>query len=260
MVENNVILQVQDVIMQFGGLWVIDNVSFYVDEVEIFGFIGFNGVGKIILFNVIIVNYKFISGSVILVGMLLKGLKFNQVVNVGIVCIFQNICLFNFMMVLENVMVGFDCVSCYLLLEVVLYIGCYFLVEWVVKVKVMVILEDIGIVYFVYMQVINLSYGNQCKVEIVCVLVIVLKLFLFDELVVGMNLKEIEDLVELIFCMCYDYQFSVLLIEYDMFFVNCLCEWVMVLEYGKLLFSGLMVEVIQYLDVIFVYLGEVNYV
>lgn len=64
MAENNVILQVQDVTMQFGGLRAIDNVSFHVDEAEIFGLIGPNGAGKTTLFNVITANYKPTSGSV----------------------------------------------------------------------------------------------------------------------------------------------------------------------------------------------------
>lgn len=63
MAENNVILQVQDVTMQFGGLRAIDNVSFHVDEAEIFGLIGPNGAGKTTLFNVITANYKPTSGQ-----------------------------------------------------------------------------------------------------------------------------------------------------------------------------------------------------
>jgi ABC-type branched-subunit amino acid transport system ATPase component len=108
MAENNVILQVQDVTMQFGGLRAIDNVSFHVDEAEIFGLIGPNGAGKTTLFNVITANYKPTSGSVTLAGTSLKGLKPNQVVNAGIARTFQNIRLFNSMTVLENVMVGLD--------------------------------------------------------------------------------------------------------------------------------------------------------
>ncbi|PLO00151.1 histidine/lysine/arginine/ornithine ABC transporter ATP-binding protein [Klebsiella pneumoniae] len=104
MAENKVILQVQDVTMQFGGLRAIDNVSFHVDEAEIFGLIGPNGAGKTTLFNVITANYKPTSGSVTLAGTSLKGLKPNQVVNAGIARTFQNIRLFNSMTVLENVM------------------------------------------------------------------------------------------------------------------------------------------------------------
>lgn len=117
MAENNVILQVQDVTMQFGGLRAIDNVSFHVDEAEIFGLIGPNGAGKTTLFNVITANYKPTSGSVTLAGTSLKGLKPNQVVNAGIARTFQNIRLFNSMTVLENVMVGLDRASRYSLLE-----------------------------------------------------------------------------------------------------------------------------------------------
>lgn len=102
MAENNVILQVQDVTMQFGGLRAIDNVSFHVDEAEIFGLIGPNGAGKTTLFNVITANYKPTSGSVTLAGTSLKGLKPNQVVNAGIARTFQNIRLFNSMTVLET--------------------------------------------------------------------------------------------------------------------------------------------------------------
>ena len=117
MAENKIILQVQDVTMQFGGLRAIDNVSFHVDEAEIFGLIGPNGAGKTTLFNVITANYKPTSGSVTLAGASLKGLKPNQVVNAGIARTFQNIRLFNSMTVLENVMVGLDRASRYSLLS-----------------------------------------------------------------------------------------------------------------------------------------------
>lgn len=259
MAENNVILQVQDVTMQFGGLRAIDNVSFHVDEAEIFGLIGPNGAGKTTLFNVITANYKPTSGSVTLAGTSLKGLKPNQVVNAGIARTFQNIRLFNSMTVLENVMVGLDRASRYSLLEAALHIGRYFPAERAAKAKAMAILEDIGIAHFAHMQATNLSYGNQRKVEIARAPATAPKLLLLDEPAAGMNPKETEDLAELIFRMRHDYQLSVLLIEHDMPFVNRLCERVMVLEYGKPLFSGLMAEAIQHPDVISAYLGEANY-
>ena len=207
MAQNKVILQVQDVTMQFGGLRAIDSVSFHVDEAEIFGLIGPNGAGKTTMFNVITANYKPTSGSVTLAGKSLKGLKPNRAA----------------------------------------------------KATAMAILDDIGIAHFADVQATNLSYGNQRKVEIARALATSPKLLLLDEPAAGMNPKETEDLADLIFRMRNDYQLSVLLIEHDMPFVNKLCERVMVLEYGKPLFSGLMSEAIQDPDVISAYLGDVRY-
>lgn len=259
MTSNKAILQVQDVVMQFGGLRAIDNVSFHVDEAEIFGLIGPNGAGKTTLFNVITANYKPTSGNVVLDGKSVKGLKPNKVVNAGIARTFQNIRLFNSMTVLENVMVGLDHASHYSLLEAALHIGRYYPAERAARANAMALLEYIGIAQFANMQATNLSYGNQRKVEIARALATGPKLLLLDEPAAGMNPKETEDLASLIFRMRQDYQLSVLLIEHDMPFVNALCERVMVLEYGKPLFSGLMSEAIQHPEVISAYLGDVNY-
>ncbi|WP_213795265.1 ABC transporter ATP-binding protein, partial [Klebsiella michiganensis] len=181
MAQNKVILQVQDVTMQFGGLRAIDSVSFHVDEAEIFGLIGPNGAGKTTMFNVITANYKPTSGSVTLAGKSLKGLKPNRVVNAGIARTFQNIRLFNSMTVLENVMVGLDSASRYSLLEAALHIGRYFPAERAAKAKAMAILDDIGIAHFADVQATNLSYGNQRKVEIARALATSPKLLLLDE-------------------------------------------------------------------------------
>ena len=90
---------------------------------------------------------------------------------------------------------------------------------------------------------ITLSGGEMQKLMMARALYKNCHLLLLDEPAAGMNPKETEDLAELIFRMRHDYQLSVLLIEHDMPFVNRLCERVMVLEYGKPLFSGLMVTV-----------------
>ncbi|PAW18592.1 high-affinity branched-chain amino acid ABC transporter ATP-binding protein LivG [Klebsiella pneumoniae] len=258
MAENNVILQVQDVTMQFGGLRAIDNVSFHVDEAEIFGLIGPNGAGKTTLFNVITANYKPTSGSVTLAGTSLKGLKPNQVVNAGIARTFQNIRLFNSMTVLENVMVGLDRAAATRCWRRPAY---WSLLSGRAGGESQSDGHPGGYRHrhFAHMQATNLSYGNQRKVEIARALATAPKLLLLDEPAAGMNPKETEDLAELIFRMRHDYQLSVLLIEHDMPFVNRLCERVMVLEYGKPLFSGLMAEAIQHPDVISAYLGEANY-
>ena len=259
MESPEVILDVKNVSIQFGGLRAIDNVSFQVSEAEIFGLIGPNGAGKTTMFNIITANYRATSGEVVLAGKPLTGLKPNQVVARGIARTFQNIRLFNSMTVLENVMIGLDRTSRYSLAEAALRIGRFFSAERKTREKALALLDYIGIADFADMQATNLSYGNQRKVEIARALATSPKLLLLDEPAAGMNPKETEDLAQLIFRMRKDYQLSVLLIEHDMPFVNTLCERVMVLEYGKPLFSGLMSEAINHPEVIAAYLGDLSY-
>ncbi len=259
MESPEIILDVKNVSIRFGGLRAIDNVSFQVREAEIFGLIGPNGAGKTTMFNIITANYKATSGDVILAGKPLSGLKPNQVVARGIARTFQNIRLFNSMSVLENVMIGLDRTSRYSLPEAALRIGRFFSAERRTREKALALLDYIGIADFADMQATNLSYGNQRKVEIARALATSPKLLLLDEPAAGMNPKETEDLAQLIFRMRKDYQLSVLLIEHDMPFVNALCERVMVLEYGKPLFNGLMSEAINHPEVIAAYLGDLSY-
>ena len=255
MAENNVILQVQDVTMQFGGLRAIDNVSFHVDEAEIFGLIGPNGAGKTTLFNVITANYKPTSGSVTLAGTSLKGLKPNQVVNAGIARTFQNIRLFNSMTVLENVMVGLDRASRYSLLEAALHIGRYFPAERAAKAKAMAILEDIGIAHFAHMQATNLSYGNQRKVEIARALATHPKLLMLDEPAAGMNPQETNELTEFIGRIRDEFHMTILLIEHHMDLVMDISDRIYVLEFGKLIAEGIPEAVQMDQRVIDAYLG-----
>lgn len=259
MVQNKPVLRVQDIAMQFGGLKAIDGVSFQIEEAEIFGLIGPNGAGKTTLFNVITARYKPTAGDVLLGDKSIKGLKPNQMVGAGIARTFQNIRLFPSMTVLENVLVGLDSKSHYSLLEAALHIGRYFPAERAARAKAREILDYIGIGQFADTPATGLSYGNQRKVEIARALATGPKILLLDEPAAGMNPKETDDLAKLIFRMREDHQLSVLLIEHDMPFVNALCERVMVLEYGKPLFSGPMAEAINDPAVISAYLGDLKY-
>ncbi|OSN08728.1 ABC transporter ATP-binding protein [Lonsdalea iberica] len=256
---NETLLRVADVTMQFGGLRAIDGVSFQIAPAEIFGLIGPNGAGKTTLFNVITANYKPTGGTVELESQALTGLKPNQVVNRGIARTFQNIRLFPSMTVLDNVLIGLDRFIHYSFLEAALRCGRFFMAEKRAQEKAMQLLEYIGIAEHAHSLATNLSYGNQRKVEIARALATTPKLLLLDEPAAGMNPRETAELAQLIFKMRKDFGLTVLLIEHDMSFVNSLCERVMVLDYGKALFSGTPNEAINHPDVIAAYLGDIDY-
>lgn len=251
------ILEVSQAIMQFGGLRAIDNVTFSIDSGEIFGLIGPNGAGKTTMFNIITANYKPTSGSIKLLDEEITRYKPNKIVTKGIARTFQNIRLFESMSVLENVLIGLHHSMRYTFVEAAFRLGRFFKEEREAREKAMEILRYIGIGEHADSLATSLSYGNQRKVEIARALATSPKLLLLDEPAAGMNPKETEELSELILKMKQDFDLSVLLIEHDMPFVNRLCDRVLVLDYGKMLFAGTPQEAINDERVIAAYLGDV---
>ncbi|PZT47786.1 high-affinity branched-chain amino acid ABC transporter ATP-binding protein LivG [Helicobacter valdiviensis] len=250
------LLQLEDVSIQFGGLKAIDGVSFSIKENEIFGLIGPNGAGKTTMFNIITANYKPTSGKVTFMGKNISKYKPNTIVNLGIARTFQNIRLFSSMSVLENVLIGFHNEARYTFFEAVFRVGRFFKEEKRIKQRAIELLEYLGLQDSIYLPADSLSYGNSRKVEIARALATNPKLLLLDEPAAGMNPKETEELCELIFKMKKDFNLSVMLIEHDMPFVNKLCSEVLVLDYGKKLFSGKPQDAINNKEVIAAYLGD----
>lgn len=250
------LLELENVRIAFGGLKAIDNVSFQVKEDTIFGLIGPNGAGKTTMFNIITANYKPTSGKVTFCGRNISRFKPNTIVNLGIARTFQNIRLFNSMSVLENVMIGLHNEARYSFFEAMFRVGRYFKEEKRIKNKAIELLEYLGLRDKINLPANSLSYGNSRKVEIARALATNPKMLLLDEPAAGMNPKETEELCELILKMKKDFNLSVLLIEHDMPFVNKLCSEVLVLDYGKKLFSGTPQEAINDKQVIAAYLGD----
>ena len=253
------VLEMQNVEKNFGGVRAIDNFSVTLEPGKIHGLIGPNGAGKTTIFNNITGIYAPDSGKIIFNGTDITGSAPHRVAQLGIGRTFQNIRLFSNLSVLSNVVIASNLDATYNLADAMFKTKKYKEREKHLEEKAMDLLEVVGLADKANEQASSLPYGHQRKLEIARALATAPKLLLLDEPAAGMNPKETEDLAELIFRMRHDYQLSVLLIEHDMPFVNRLCERVMVLEYGKPLFSGLMAEAIQHPDVISAYLGEANY-
>ena len=250
------LLELKDVSISFGGIKAIDNVSFCIENNTIFGLIGPNGAGKTTMFNIITANYKPTSGKVSFNGKNISNYKPNTIVNLGIARTFQNIRLFNSMSVLDNVLIGLHNNAKYSFFEAAFRIGRYFKEETKIKQRALELLDYLGIADKANMQANSLSYGNSRKVEIARALATNPKLLLLDEPAAGMNPIETEELGTLILKMKKDFNLSILLIEHDMPFVNKLCNEVIVLDYGKKLFSGSPSDAINNKEVIAAYLGD----
>ena len=250
------ILELNNISKNFGGVQAITPTSFGIEKGEIFGLIGPNGAGKTTMFNIITGAYAPSSGEVVFEGANITNVKSYKRVNLGIARTFQNIRLFTSMSVLENVLSGLNGSMKYSFLEAALHLGRFRRAENRAKQRARELLDELGILKFENENAANLSYGQQRKVEIARALATNPKLLLLDEPAVGMNPSETDELAELISNLKLRRGLSILLIEHDMKFVNRLCDRVLVLDYGKVIFTGKPSDAVQNKEVITAYLGD----
>lgn len=249
------VLELTKITKNFGGISALTDVSFKIEQGQIFGLIGPNGAGKTTMFNIITNMFLPTSGEISFIGERISGLKPHQITDKGICRTFQNIRLFSQMSVLENVLVGGHCRSKSGVLHSVFRTKKQRNEENDMHVKSLELLELVGL--FDYQDVIaeNLSYGQQRRLEIARALASNPKLLLLDEPAAGMNESETDDLFDLI-KKVQKRGVTVLLIEHDMPFVMKLCDRIAVLNFGKKLAEGTPEEIQNNQAVIEAYLGS----
>lgn len=249
------VLELTKITKNFGGISALTDVSFKIEQGQIFGLIGPNGAGKTTMFNIITNMFLPTSGEISFVGEKISGIKPHQITDKGICRTFQNIRLFSQMSVLENVLVGGHCRSKSGVLHSVFRTKKQRNEEHEMHAKSLELLELVGL--FEYQDVIaeNLSYGQQRRLEIARALASNPKLLLLDEPAAGMNESETDDLFDLI-KKVQKRGVTVLLIEHDMPFVMKLCDRIAVLNFGKKLAEGTPEEIQNNQAVIEAYLGS----
>lgn len=233
----SVLLESKDVSKYFGGVKAVNNVDMRIEKGEIFGIIGPNGAGKTTFFNVCSGVFPPTNGLVYLNGEQITGMTPSQIAKRGMARTFQNIKLFNYMTVLENVKIGFHMHTKTNVFDAIMHNKTFkhdeeFAIEEGKKV-----IERVGLTEFMDVQAGNLAYGVQRRVEIARALALNPEILLLDEPAAGMNPNETQDLLEFVKKLNED-GYTIAVIEHDMKFVMNLCTKIMVLNFGTKISEG----------------------
>jgi len=249
-------LEVTQLGISFGGLRAVDDLSMKIEKGGLVGLIGPNGAGKTTAFNMLTGVYRPTDGGIRLDGQNLIGKKPHEICKLGVARTFQNIRLFSRLPVLDNVKVGLHNEVTYSLAESMLHLGSYRRKERAMDEKALEILKVFDLDGQADTLASNLPYGKQRKLEIARALATDPKLLLLDEPAAGMNPNETGELMETIQLVREKYGVTILLIEHDMKLVTGICEYLYVLNFGKLLAEGTPGEVLSNPEVVTAYLGE----
>jgi len=236
------LLEVSNISKHFGGLQVLQDISFTLNEGEILGLIGPNGAGKSTMFNVITGVYRPDAGQILFRGKSLVRLKPHQVCRRGVARTFQLVRICPTMTVLENVLVGaiygrsggrkkaldeaLECLELLNLSEAKDTISAH------------------------------LTYSDRRLIEIARAIAARPGLALLDEPLAGLNPAETEKIMDVIQNIRKTRGISIIWIEHKMDAVFNLCDRIVVLDYGKKIAEGKSKEIATNKKVVEAYLGE----
>ena len=254
MSEN--ILQVENLSKYFGGLAAVSNCSLKIKKGSITGIIGPNGSGKTTLFNLIAGNLKSSKGSVIFNNEKITDLPSHELFSKGLLRTFQIAHEFSNLSVLENLMMVPPNQSGENLLNAFLKPKKVKEEEEVNRSKAYEVIEFLNLKHLANERAGNLSGGQKKLLELGRTMMVDAKLVLLDEVGAGVNRSLLKDLGTAIIKLNKEKNYTFCMIEHDMDFISRMCDPVIVMAEGSVLFEGKSEDVKKNEKVIESYLGK----
>ncbi len=234
-------LEVDAVTVSFGGLSVLDEVSFSASSGEVLGVIGPNGAGKTTVFNVVCGFVRPSSGRIVWRGRELRHQRPYQLAHLGIARTLQGVGLIAGLSAVENVMVGAEPIARTGVLSGLLGLPRSAGEERRLRARSLEALERLGVAEFAEQHPRTLPYPVQKKIAIARALVAGPELVLMDEPASGLSSGEIAELGRLLTSLRGE--MGVLIVEHNMDLVMATCDRIVVLDFGKVIAAGTPAEV-----------------
>tara|TARA_Y100001960_G_scaffold26625_1_gene23435 strand:- start:144 stop:917 length:774 start_codon:yes stop_codon:yes gene_type:complete len=249
-------LKINNLNKNFGGLKAVNNVTLKVNQGSITGLIGPNGAGKTTLFNTIAGVYSPNSGEIFLEDNNITGLKPHELFNLGILRTFQIAHEFSSLTVLENLMM----VPNKQLGENLIY--AWFKNSLVkkqeeeIRAKAIEVIDFLNLSHLTQELAGNLSGGQKKLLELGRTMMVDSKLVLLDEVGAGVNRTLLNEISDAIIRLNKEKNYTFFVIEHDMDLIEKICDPVIVMAEGSVLFEGKFAEVKSNEEVIEAYLGR----
>jgi len=252
---GEVVLDVQNISLRFGGVKALTDISFDVREHEVRAIIGPNGAGKSSMLNCINGVYTPQEGRITFRGKTFAHMTPRQVAEMGVARTFQNLALFKGMSVLDNIMTGRTLKMRSNIFQQALRLGAAEREEIAHRQVVERIIDFLEIQAWRKTPVGRLPYGLQKRVDLGRALAMEPQVLLLDEPMAGMNVEEKQDMCRFILEVNAEFGTTIVLIEHDMGVVMDISDRVVVLDYGRKIGDGAPDEVRNNEEVISAYLG-----
>jgi branched-chain amino acid transport system ATP-binding protein len=249
------LLEVQNVTLKFGGVTAVNNVSFNVEEGEVFALVGPNGAGKSTLFNLISRFYDPVEGDIRFKGESILSKQPHEIARLGIARTFQNIELFDQATVLQNLLVGRHRHRQSHMWNELLFTPFVRNEERRHREAVEKVIDFLDLQAYREKYIAGLPYGVRKVVEMGRALAIEPKLLLLDEPASGLSVEETQDVAFWVEDIKTQMGITVLMVEHDMHLVSAVSDRVMALADGKMLAIGSAHEVQNHPKVIEAYIG-----